>query len=264
MAIWLAELFSTAHSAEWITGITGAGGAILGSAVTIAWTEWFNRRTRGREARERTAAASFSALHRLNQIYSDMTVTRDHLADSFITAHESGLPHLCLAVRPLNRLNGALSFPTDELRILWQVGGMELLNLVNAMDRGYNVVMDLMEIYRTERPQLIHEMEIVEHHGEVTTVEINQADLQRFALRFGALDEHLEKAHEFADDLATNARRAIELLVTSPKLPFGPTFKIELKGSDGEVQTVGAPKKADWRARWKERLRLPSLRRRDG
>lgn len=244
---WIAALFSADHASEWISGIAGAGGAILGSLVTIAWTEWFNNRTERRNSRERVSAAAFSALHRLNQIYSDMLMTREHLAEGFMEAHTRALPHLALATRPMNRLNDSVSFPVEELRALLSIGGPELLNTVNAQDRGYNVVMDLMQSYRIERTAAMTGIESTEL-GDGGFISFKAEDLKRIAPQLAAFDEQLTKAHEFAEDIATEALTAIRLIITSEKRPLGPTFSVTTKSLDGHPIKISAlPKK---KRRW--------------
>jgi len=55
-----AKIFEAGHAVEWISGATGALGAVAGSVVTVTWTEVFNRRTRRRDLKARDQIAAFA------------------------------------------------------------------------------------------------------------------------------------------------------------------------------------------------------------
>src|SRR5580698_9086693 len=147
VADWLAHVgwFDPKHASEWINGLTGAGGAILGSVVTITWTEWFNRRTRRREKRQKFGAAAFAAFHKLNHINSIAATIRNHLRESIAEARKKPDQPICLRVRPVAGMSGPIEYTVDELYNIAQMGKPELINTILSTDQNFNSLMNIME-----------------------------------------------------------------------------------------------------------------------
>jgi hypothetical protein len=240
---WAAGLFTAAHSSEWISGLTGAGGAILGSLVTIVWTEWFNKRSAKRETRERLRVGALGAINRLNILYSDMMVVRDHLAEGFIKAHELNAEYLTLAVRPMNRLGENTRFTLEELRALTDIGGSRLLNAVNPLDRLHNVIADLMDMYRIDRTALWEQLPVKASDRGVAVFVLTEEQVEYFKPRLSELDEYLEKAHSFASDFVDDAYFALRLFIRARKIPFGRKFGISLTLPQGGLIKLKVPKR---------------------
>lgn len=243
---WFAALFTDKHSAEWITGFTGAGGAILGSVVTVVWTELFNRRTRRRDQRSRNAAGSFAAYQRLNQIYSNALAVKQHLDGSMIDAVLSGAPFFCARVEPMNRLPGPVSFPVDELWTLSQVGGHRLINRVNSLDHAYNSVAEMMDAYRDTRNQVWGNITPERMEGTVGTVAMTPDVFKATLPRFVELDFVLVQLKPIVDALVADTFEAFDLLVHAKTKPLGKKFEISLPRADGSTATMRATEKWKW------------------
>lgn len=237
---WYDGLFAVGHSNEWITGLIGAGGAILGSAVTVVWTELFNRRTRRRDQKARNAAGSFAAYQRLNQIYSNAVAVKRHLDTSFAEAEKEGAPYLCVLVRPLNRLSGPVEFPVDELWTLVQVGGHVLINRVSSLDHAHNSVMDVMDQYRLVRDEVWSHITPESMEGTVGTVAMTPEDLKKLRPRFAELDFMLTQISPIVNSLVDDAFEAFRLLVQAKTKPLGKKFEIGLQKADGTYVIIRA------------------------
>lgn len=237
---WFDGLFTTAHTTEWISGLTGAGGAILGSVVTVIWTELFNRRTRRRDQKGRNAAGSFAAYQRLNQIYSNALVVKQHLDGSMAYAIVSHSPYFCMQVVPMNRLAGPVSFPVDELWTLAQVGGHALINRVNSLDHAYNSLAEMMDQYREARTAIWNQMVPERMDGTTGTVAMTPEVFKTMMPRFVELDSAITQIKPIADSLVADAFEALDLLVHAKAKPLGKAFKLGLPRPDGSVAIIDA------------------------
>lgn len=243
---WIAGLFTAKHSTEWISGLTGAGGAILGSVVTVAWTELFNRRTRRRDQRMRNAAGSFAAYQRLNQIYSNALAVKRHLDGSMAHAVVSEAPYFCTVVQPMNRLPGPVAFPVDELFILMLVGGHTLINRVNSLDHAYNALAEVMDHYREARTGVWGQLTPERMDGVIGTIAMTDALLKRMQPHFVELDFVLTQIKPMTDNLVADTFEALDLLVHAKTKPLGKNFEISLPRADGGVANLRATEKRKW------------------
>jgi hypothetical protein len=240
---WFDGLSTASHSSEWISGLTGAGGAILGSVVTVIWTELFNRRTRSRDRKSRNAAGAFAAYQRLNQIYSNALVVKQHLDGSMAYAIVSRSPFFCMQVVPMNRLPGPVSFPVDELWTLAQVGGHTLINRVNSLDHAYNSLAEMMDHFRDARIATWNQIVPERMNGTTGTVAMTPEVFKAMMPRFAELDSAITQIKPIADSLVADAFEALELLVHAKAKPLGKTFKLSLPRADGGVAIIQANEK---------------------
>jgi len=244
---WFTSLFAPGLSDLWVSGLVGAGGAVLGSFVTILWTELFNHRSRKRERRAKNAVAAFGVYQKLIQIYTGVTTVRTHLTTQFGEAKQAGLPFLCFRVQPLNSLSGPLHFTTDELWALSDIAGSRLINRVNSLDDGFNVVCDVVDHYRTIRAPIWDKLKPVDAQGVVGTLQIEMTPKQR--LDFAALDLMLTQTAEICEGLVRDTFEAVTLLVHSPTKPLGKTMSIKVPDPNGKlvhIQAAEAPRRAKW------------------
>jgi hypothetical protein len=241
---WAEGLFATEHIDVWVSGLTGAIGAILGSVVTIAWTEWFNVRSDARKTKERNSAAMFAALHRLNMIYSNAVRFRDHFTASIADAQNNGAPYLALQVRPMNRMTAPIEFPVDELWVLSQVGGDPLLEAVSALDTRYNAVAELAHSYPVERGSVLGRLTPTNMAGDVASVELTAEQMMSVAPGLAYLDSVITGIASLSTALVPDAFTALRELVYAKDSPFRLSFKIELPDPDGnavEIRSVDSP-----------------------
>ncbi len=240
LSSWLNELANPAYSREWISGATGAGGAILGSLVTIFWTAAYNRGTRKRERREKFAAGAFAAYQRLNHMYSVALQIRDHLNLGEEEARKQGAP-VCTRTMPMQRMSGSVTFPLEELWTLTLVGGSALINRVNSLDHSFNHLVESIESYGTLRREVWLKMPTpVSMRGHVGSVVLTPGDMRKIAPDFGALDHLLGQVTPIARAIVDDTFEALTLLVHAKSRPLGKKFKIQTVSPRGEVVVVRA------------------------
>lgn len=237
---WFDGLFVAGHASEWIAGLTGAGGAMFGSVVTVVWTEFFNRRTRKRDQRSRNAAGAFAAFQRLNQIYSSMLTAKRHLDAGIAEAKKSDWPHVCAVVQPMNRLTGPVEFPVDELWTLTQVGGHALINKVSSLDHAYNSMSDMLDVYRVRRDEVWTKFTPTRMEGAVGSIEMTPAEYKVIQPRFVELDSMVLQLSPLIDRLVVDALEAVRLLVQARGRPLGKTFSVKFPSADGTEVVIRA------------------------
>lgn len=237
---WIGSLFATEHADAWVGGFTGAFGAILGSIVTIAWTEWFNKRSLDRQQKELNSAALFGCLHRLNQIYSGSTKIRDHLHEQLAPARAAKaagqVPYVALHVLPMLRMSGPVEFPVEELWLATRVGGDRLINAITALDARYNNLNDTVQMYQEKRAatlSLLPQPTNVDEDGAAETG-LTREEMARVQPNLYELDTLLEQMQPLAVELVTDAFAALRELVHAEKSPFREDFKLALPDPEGQ------------------------------
>lgn len=237
---WLKDLTASTHSSEWISGITGAAGAILGSLVTVSWTAWYGHRTRRLERREKFAAGAFAAYQRLNQIYSIALVVRNHLDQGQALAAEKGQP-ACTTTMGMQRMSGPVFFPIEELWTLTQVGGNKLINRVNSLDHAFNSLLDSVDRYGLERQELWVNFPTPDKmDGIVGDVGLTEDQRRALAPGIAALDHILEQLRPMARSIVNDTFEALTLLMHAKSHPLGKNFKIALPSPTGEQVEISA------------------------
>jgi hypothetical protein len=86
----------TTHPEAAVSGVIGIVGAVVGSVVTVTWTEFFNWRARRREQRSRMFSLANSLFMKLSNIYADAIQIRDHLSGCIRTAAIKQVLHVFL------------------------------------------------------------------------------------------------------------------------------------------------------------------------
>jgi hypothetical protein len=248
---WLlhAKIWQEGHASDWISGWIGAGGAILGSLVTVAWTEYFNARTRKRERREKNAVGSFAAYQKLNQIYSSASQISRHLKNSFQLGINQGIPFKCLATVPIMRLSTQVNFTVDELWTLTRVGGEALLNQVNSLDQAYNALIEIMDRYDKDRALLLEKMTPTEMNGEMGSGAFTKEEFLKIQPGLVQLDSLLTQTFPISTKLVSDTFDALRMLVHAKAKPLGKKFAITLPDLDGVEITINAkdaPRKPRW------------------
>lgn len=239
---WLAnsEILKPAYTLEWISGLIGAGGAVLGSLVTILWTEWFNSRSRKRERREKFSAGSFAAYQRLNKIYSLSVIIRNHLESGIAAAKaERGAP-ICAKIQPINRLSGPIYFTIEELWTIAQLGGSDLINNINSLDDSFNALLDLMERYERERADILAQVIPERMEGLVGTLGLTEEQMKRLRPKFAALDAMAVDTAKMATSIVTDCFEALVSLVKVKSRPLGKEFEILLPDPKGRPVKINA------------------------
>lgn len=237
---WVNGLTNPSHTSEWISGIAGAGGAILGSIVAIIATEFISWRKRKRDQREKLSAAAFTALQRLNQIYSVTITLRDHLKEGKSLSDKQPI-QLCLATRPIQRMSSPVIFPAEEMWAMIKIGGGKLLNNIQSLDNVFNMLLDTMDSYNRDRQELtdaIPAPEIMSGHRGTSAV--SEQDIIRLRPKIIDLNGRIISCISIADKLAVDAFSSLVLIATSEKRLFGKKFEIQLPNPAGEIVKFGA------------------------
>jgi hypothetical protein len=236
---WFGGLFTPEHSEAWVSGFTGAFGAVFGSIVTIIWTEWFNKRSFDRHQKERNSAALFGCLHRLNQIYSGSTKIRDHLNEQLPPARAAKaageVPYASLHVIPMLRMSGPVEFPVEELWLAARAGGDSLINAITALDARYNNLNDTVQMYHDKRVavlSLLPNPTALDEQGAAETG-LTEAEMARVQPGLYELDSLLEQMQPLAVELVSDAFAALRELVHAEKSPFRVDFKLALPDPEG-------------------------------
>ena len=230
---WWAQLFAADHAEAWVSGMTGAIGAVLGSLVTIFWTEGFNKRTHIREQKEREAAGMFAVLHRLTAIYSGATKVRDHLSRQFKEAENVGVPFKTLAVLPINRLSAPIEFPTDDLWVAVRVGGDDLINAITALDSRFNNIIEQMQIYSERRQLVLARFTPNYINGNEGRVELTPEQFKQVQPGLIEADSLLTQVAPMANDLCIDSFRALEEVIRAKRSPFRKGFALSTQDPNG-------------------------------
>lgn len=249
---WLHSLVTPTHATEWISGLTGAGGAVLGSLVTVGYTAWYSHRTRLRERREKFAAGSFATFQRLNQIYSVAIKLRDHLREGQMLAEDKDQP-VCTVTMGIQRMSGPVSFTIDELWTLTQVSDNTLINRVNSLDHAFNALLDAMDRYASMRDEVWKLLPAPDKiDGIVGSVGLTQAQAQHILPEFAKLDHFLSQLLDISSNVVLDTYDALKLLVFAKAKPLGKNFKVEVPNPQGEVTTISTrDRPKDHRGLWR-------------
>ena len=245
------------------TGMTGIVGAILGSVVTVGWTEFFNWRARRRDLKEKQRVGSFAMYQRLNRIYSDAMLMRKHIGDSIMEVflRQIPVPFVSLRVMPMGQLSSDFEFTVDELWIATQVGGPALCNQVQALDHAHNMLNHAMAEYQILRNKAMAEVPTPQVWEDMNVGRLGTDDdeIRKLAPFFVTCDEHILRVHTVAVQTTDAALKALRGLVSAPTQPLGTKFAIALPDLDGKTITLKAAD-AVRRDRWSElRRKKPNI-----
>jgi hypothetical protein len=240
-----AKILESGHAVEWISGATGALGAVLGSVVTVTWTEVFNRRTRTRERNERIRVGAFSLSQKLMQIYQDADVIIKHINNGFANAALKNLAYASQTTTAMVQHPSVIEFSIEEKWAAIQVRAPNLLTEINGLDRGCNTLNAAMARYDFEREKVSKDMPISRmENGDVFTP-VSDADRVKFEAKYGALHQLLEGIRNNALGIHEAAFNALRTLAYAPSKPLGPKFSVIFMMPDGSevaINAVDAPK----------------------
>ena len=237
---WLthAKFLEAGHATEWISGIVGAGGAVVGAFVSVLWTEFFNRRTRKRDDRRANHTAALSIYHKLNKIYSGSRTILKHY-EEFSSQYQPNSGPKCLSLMGLLISDRTVWFSVEERtgildssgKTIAKASGLRLLNTLQDLDERFNFLTNCATRYGRDRQRFLDEMQPEQVSGIVGTLSsISPTQL----VRANALDMQIEQTFPMARGIALNAFEAIRDLVYLPGKPLGKDFSVLLTSLDGE------------------------------
>lgn len=248
MLDWLSQLI-VAHPEAAISGVIGIAGAVIGSAVTVTWTEFFNWRARRREQRSRMFSLANSMFIKVSNIYADAVQIRDHLAGCIRTAAIKQVMHVFLYTKAMRGSDLRTLFTTDELWMATLAGGPPLINKVTRQDEASAALFAAMVSYDQERDKMMSFFSPGEVSGTEATAGISSDIYQRVRPMMNALDESIFDIHRIASDLAISSYAALEALVHASRRPMGSKFAITVLDPEGlkvELRSRDAPHPKRW------------------
>ncbi len=237
------------HEAEWIAALAGAGGALAGAIVTVAWTEAFNRRTRREDDKRRRRAVALSVWLKLNQIYSWGLALRNHLATGLAHAQAMEADHACRVVLPILGPVSQLTITVDELQAAGEFGGLPLLNMLSSLDLAYNQTSDGMARYYRDRRGALSYGHIESWEAGISTTAASDDEYNQARPLLLELDSLLTQTLEHSAELAQRTFCALAMLAYARGRPLGADFSISLPDLDGKPTTLSAadaPRLWDW------------------
>ena len=248
---WMAhaKIFEVGHAVEWISGATGAAGAIAGAAVTVAWTEFFNRRVRKRDLKIRNYAAAFAVWSKLTKIYSISTAIQHHYVE-LQRNYNPELGPMCLQGRAGYFDQSLVQITIDERMTIWTVSGAAALNRLLALDDQYNFLVQAVTRYLEHRQALFDSITPVAMNGAVGT--ISEEDQRRIAPKVVELDMELTQSFGMAASIVQDAFEALRDLAHSRGRPMGKDFEFGTFTPAGEKIKLSAKDAGKPLRRWFE------------
>lgn len=246
MPDWIitAKLLESGHVSDWISGIIGAVGAILGSVVTVSWTEFFGWRNRRRDDRRQAYSAALSIYHKLNKIYSGSLIIHRHYAD-FLDKYQDLTGPKCLCFQAMIISDAPAWFTTeDRLGIMlsrhrWykKNDGLDLLNCLQDLDDQYHHLLSCVARYGLDRQNFLNNQDPAMADGIVgTSFGANASQI----LAANSLDLMIDQTFPIAEKVANSALNALKMLVYLQGKLLGKKFSIKIHDINGEELKLNA------------------------
>jgi hypothetical protein len=248
---WIAhaKIFESGHAVEWISGATGAAGAIAGAAVTVAWTEFFNRRARRRDLKVRNYAAAFAVWNKLLKIYSISTSIHHHYVE-LQNNYDPDHGPMCLQGRAAYIDQSLVQITIDERMTIWTVSGVAALNRLLSLDDQYNFLVGAVSRYLEHRQALFDSITPIAMNGAVGT--ISEEEQRRIAPKVVELDMELTQSFGMAESIVQRAFEALRDLAYSRGRPLGKNFEFGIFTPTGERIRLSTKDAARPLRRWFE------------
>ena len=260
---------------DWVSGLFGLGGTVIGGLITVWATERFTARNREAERKERLNSLAFALYRKFNAIVSDAFAIRNNIRTGILEhakaeAEERKKPRRFHAdgteikqfhtvsehVRPWGNLPAAISFTPEEFWATKIIGGAELLNHVSVIDRQFNGLVESFAEYRSEYQKLHDRSKImgpVEGKPGVAYTIRKPDEVGPFVVMAEGLDDMVLTIHEHAEALVIDTYDAINLVLNSPTRAIGivTAQAITPDGEKVELSTPPLPARKPWFAFWK-------------
>ncbi len=267
MLDWLvhAKFLEAGHAVEWISGITGAGGAILGSLVTVLSTEIFNGRKLKRDDARENHISALAIFNKLNKIYSQCLTIHQHYSE-FNTQYRPTTGPKCLSFMPLSVSDREVWFTMEERKAVLNSGGkkiaqssgLRLLNRMLDLDERYNFLTKSALKYGPDREKLMDSFTATEALG-IVGPQFEITPLQQ--VKANSLDMYIDQVFPVSKEIGVHAFEALQDLVYLPGKPLGNGFSISLPDPDGviiELKAVDAPSIKKWYFRRETKTPTPA------
>jgi hypothetical protein len=237
---WFGGFVDPKHVEAWISGIAGAGGAVLGGLVTV----WVAKTEKRRERKQKMAAATFAAHLKISKIYSFAIQYKNHLAEGLEASKRTPDQPICTRVRPMNRLSSLVEFSTDEHWSMMQLGGTDLHQKVVMLDASFNTIIDMMDLYREMRDAAWEKFDPKEANG-LTGVLMHDGQLPvKQKLELAVLDDIITSIFEIASGVMNDAFSALETLIEKGGRHLGDDVQLEIPNPQGTMVTLYANPKS--------------------
>jgi len=247
---WLihAKIWQAGHASDWIAGWIGAGGAILGSVVTVTWTELFNRRTRKQDRRARNATAAFSVYSKINKIQSLSTQAYVHFRKN-VPDIDNIAQDQWLRTAPFIPHSIPIVFDIDEKWAMIDVAGVTLSNHLQRMDDAHNILCNLLSRYDIVRKSTTAEI-LPDEYGPNRSFGFTDKRLQYLSPKFEELQYIIKFILIISKDISDGSVEAMRELVYAKRRPLGEAFEVTMNLSDGtmiQLRTSDAGRHSPWR-----------------
>ena len=247
---WLihAKIWQAGHASDWIAGWIGAGGAVLGSMVTVTWTEAFNQRARKRDRRARNATATFSVYSKINKIQSVSTQAYIHFKKNVPDIDNVG-PDQWFRTAPFIPHSAPIAFDIDEKWAMVDVAGVALSNYLQRMDDAHNILCDLLRRYDTARQAIIAEI-LPNEYGPNRSFGFTDKRLRYLSPKFEELQYIIKIILTTSKDVSEGSVEAMRELVYARRRPLGKAFEVTMPLADGttiRLRASDAAKHSSWR-----------------
>ena len=159
-------------------------------------------------------------------IYSNMKLVNKHLEDSLTNETLQGKqPWEC--VQPLANPPDPVSFSTDELGMLLDLGGHDLFNLVFPLDRVHNTMLDSVQVHYRERTALLDKLSpdlVFQDRGQVS---LSQGQLRRLQPQIILVNGIVQQLWDHAKRGQDESKHALVELHKLLEEKIGLGYKIE-------------------------------------
>lgn len=184
---WLSE---AVHQISW----SSAGGVLFGAAIsaTVSYLLQRNsfaeaRKQKEADRREERRALGLNVFTKMIRLASTMEILRRSLEESFAQAEADGIKAPPWAiVKPLANLPSKIHFEPKELTEILRLD-FELFNNLGPFDDIHNSLLDVFEMYRTERAALTVNLK-ADMTGSLGLTKMTADELRTFGPRMAGLD----------------------------------------------------------------------------
>lgn len=233
-------LIDPTKASEWISGLAGIVGALVGGAATMVMTEWFNSRNRARLDRERNAEVTSATFTRLNHIYSVARQIHEHFSDA-ITAAQGTQGPVHATTLPIQKMSPHVFFPVEQQWILIKIGGPSVVNTIGSLDFAFNQLLDTVEEYKLRRELLQKSLPSPSQaNGNQGSYILSQEQMLQIAPDSAALDMCIEQIVPLSNGIVTDGFTALCALIGAKALPLGKQWHVELPDPSGKLVTLKA------------------------
>lgn len=227
-----------------VTLIGGALAAIGGGYVGSLMTAKANREHASQERKlskeESQRADLFSVHYKLIAIYSNVRRYREHLGQSRVRQRGREAAFRCSGHTPFSTDGDIITFTSNELNTIYEVGGDGLLGATASLDLQHNSILQNFALYRAKWFD-VHETTPKDGVGQGTVrLSLTREQFMEAAPKFMLLDQLLNQLDPMVDELEKDVFKVIEALLHARFKKFGFPRAIMTVSPQGQAVTIQA------------------------